>query len=72
MTKLKSLEPPHHVEFFQLRKELYLRKGTAAYLLLCLEEIEEDEFVVGDVSFGKSQADTHGVRRGTRAVENEG
>ena len=30
--------------------------------MLSLEEIEEDEFVVSDVSFRKSQADTHGVR----------
>jgi hypothetical protein len=31
-----------------------LHKGTAAYLLLSLIEIKEDEFVVGKVSFGKS------------------
>jgi len=40
--------------------------------LLSLEEIEEDDLVVGEVSFGKSQADTHGVHRGAGTVGNEG
>jgi hypothetical protein len=60
------------VTFFKPGEQHCLHKGTAAYLLLSLMEIKEDEFVVGEVSFGKSQADTRGVRRGRRAVENEG
>ena len=47
-------------------------KRLATYLLLALEKIDVGELVVGEVSFGQSQTDTHSVRRGTTAMKNEG
>lgn len=58
--------------FSTLAEQYSSRKRPAVYLLLPLEKIYVGEFVVVEISFGEGQTNTHGVRRGTTAVKNEG
>lgn len=62
----------HYVTFPILAEQYSSYKRTATYLLLPFEKIDVSKFVVVEVSFRKSQTNTHRVRGGMTAVKDEG